>query len=1426
MDGRAKENFTRTGQRSLSAYMVVIDSCLSEAEKAKNAWSVSISERPKHISADAIRTITDLCLVSSALTAQGDVRNVRRIEKLRSLTDALIKSLAEFISRQDCEQDKVDMVLVALSNNLPNVTELDSLDQQHFAETGTLSLSLHVSKSLEKRRRQKEYTLLNDRKDIMDIDDGLDSQEGDYRVIGCQQDIIRMHLASACDCATLRASVASYAYLVACAFGSVTVNEGTSDVPSAFFHYLESLTTADLCASGPFLTDLSKSDLPFAPGDANSLIVHLGSCFLEDYGFERCEVAIGLCIEVMTGFANMWTNNNNTDLFSNVSDMYEWVINVAMKAGISSPYVQIRIADILHCLLKIKPDYGQPALPSARTSLFVLLKEGEIPVKYHVARNISDIFELFVLAKHEAIFNDVHENLPKEIEWHEGISIRLLLLTRLAAAWHTLLRRCVYHIFEAAGMITACQGHAAYCITEISQQLRLGGPSALLKLFAPQLLYSWLETQPLLSIPYMIFGYSALVEFLRDVQDEVVGQVNMRGSNEEKDTLAALLGKSRRVLLEESFGKAVAYSIAWDTCRPPSRSGSLGSSEAQIRAELGKDQYFPSAEQYHPYIAGVFFCSMQDVDHVEKALTNRPGFAAVDASLTEMKGVSSSKNALPADQQPNFPSRYIIDQLERLCRRIGKRYPDFWTPELFVYVLRMLLDTIHPAMGSLHTCSVVRRIRALIVLAGSIAESGYALEMALHSLQPLLTDGQCAEDALGVMQYLFSHGKPYLEIQLPFVTGISVSTLISLHHFLGSRQDSTTQESQHVATMTKAQAFHTWLVSYLASFRMIKSEVLGHENEERVEFKHFQSMVRAAGEVRSAGNAREGTPESTLLLLLLDDQKHGQGIMTRPMRTLALHLLCQNFEHPPPYREDVVGDDEKAQVYVPQVFQSCRQGTASAGYLQWAARLIGRAYTASGQTYYSPKMINYGTQAEDAILAPPSGSRPCIITALTDLLLSSERHEAGIAEATLRMMQARVKDNVSMKAEFEDCMSEAVAVATSLPVPDRLLGAKRWTEETVAQSSIPANMKTLRDWVRDLAISMTRAVPEDPVVSCLPHILWAVPDMAQRLFPCIIHLVLQHDMAGSQGVRITISEACHHWFVQANEDTIPYASVLLDAVLYLRKQPIPRESSPVDRDKWLDIDHIELARAASTCGMPSAALLFAETASHSGRGARRTSSVPVQADIPANLLLHIYKALDEPDAYYGVAQNPDLTSVLDRLEYEADGYKSLLFRGARLDSQMRRTGGLSPGDTGGVVKSLIDLNMNSLSHALLSDQHFRNAGSQAVDNSLYAARRLEQWDIRAPEHQVTEASVVFSTFQNINNATDISAVRNQLDAGFLRAVKTITKASSFGPREHSMIRALAVLTEMDEVLSCTSSENLRDTCDRFKVRQHWMQGAQ
>ncbi|MDA4813876.1 hypothetical protein NY538_06170, partial [Enterobacter hormaechei] len=84
------------------------------------------------------------------------------------------------------------------------------------------------------------------------------------------------------------------------------------------------------------------------------------------------------------------------------------------------------------------------------------------------------------------------------------------------------------------------------------------------------------------------------------------------------------------------------------------------------------------------------------------------------------------------------------------------------------------------------------------------------------------------------------------------------------------------------------------------------------------------------------------------------------------------------------------------------------------------------------------------------------------------------------------------------------------------------------------------------------------------------------------------------------------------------------------------------------------------------------------------RTTKRSSTAFVQPSLPAELQLSIYKNIDEPDSYYGVQQPPTLSTVLDRLDYEGDGYKGVLFRSARLDSQMRRVSHALPADSQGL----------------------------------------------------------------------------------------------------------------------------------------------
>ena len=80
-------------------------------------------------------------------------------------------------------------------------------------------------------------------------------------------------------------------------------------------------------------------------------------------------------------------------------------------------------------------------------------------------------------------------------------------------------------------------------------------------------------------------------------------------------------------------------------------------------------------------------------------------YSKAGRALEQMKNFSQSDRALPLTQQPSFKGKYLLEQIERLCRRIPQRPNDAWDPSSFALVVRMLLDNIEDALGPLHTCT-------------------------------------------------------------------------------------------------------------------------------------------------------------------------------------------------------------------------------------------------------------------------------------------------------------------------------------------------------------------------------------------------------------------------------------------------------------------------------------------------------------------------------------------------------------------------------------------------------------------------------------------------------------------------------------------------------------------------------------------------
>ncbi|KAF2466182.1 uncharacterized protein BDR25DRAFT_345757 [Lindgomyces ingoldianus] len=1407
----------------------LLEFCISELEKTRQRWRAWSKESPQGITSDMMRIITNFCIVVSAVGYLSDSDD-RRTPSLESSVDSLTQSFVSFLSRRDIEQYKVDAVLEVCTRSLPDIRQVKTLSRVSFKEAGTFLLAVYLSKTLGDRTEMKE-SFYAEEDDFMDIDETPNSQPGGG-VFNPDTEVPRHDVQAETDAAALRSSCSAYIHLIA------SLDDNLDDqldvVPTGFVEHLVSVSEAELLRSRQFVRALFSTCFQFQRTSCLRLLERLSDGLIDPCAreFNTSEVANGMVVEVLVGTILVWSPKPNDreaqDLYENAEAMYAYYIKGMEKGGVRrSPNLQKAIANFLHGLLKHQPDFSQNRKsPSVRTSLFGLLSHGEITVKYHIAERLANIFEDFILSEHDKILQDVDDNLPGDDDWIEGIAIRLLVLARLASRWHTLLRQTVYRIFATAGSVERAASHAQRCIFEVARARDLADPQALFKLFAPQIIFTWLDRKRKFSeIPFQTFNYRKLDDLLRDVESEAVGQAIMLGLKEEVGYLAQQLGTISSDILMRNIGKAAAYTLSWDTCKGFARNKSDASNAMLLRDLVGPEQYSSLIQDHFPRVLGHI---LQTVDHEErfsKTLEKRPAFTATAKALTHMTTISHSSQELDLKIEPSFSAFYLIDQLERLCRRTGGDPVRFWTPSNFTFVMRMLLDRIHPALGSIHARSIIRKVRILIALAGEVAYEGYPLHMTLQSLRPFLTDIQCAEDTLGIVQYLFEHGARYLSSQLNFVTGIGLSILISIREFLGSSQESTTQQSQHTATMNKAQMFHAWFTTYLES--LANTLASGGSNSA---VKAFKSIITAASRVRTEGNSIKGSDESRLLLEILDDVRSDRRLLNKTSREVALGLLCQNFQPALTAREDVLGSDADVVDYAPQVWESCQRSNIGDGYLLWAARVLGRTFSACGEVKRSARLSRpWSGQSHSPRASLGKSSRAAIVKNIIDLFYSDDRKEVSLAEDGVRLLISRLSSDDTYVGELQKTVPVPIGTALNLPMPEEPEPRSVVHTETLEQSAYPSQPKSVSTWIQDLAISLCQVAAQDPILGSLSRILQGIEGMAELLFPYILHLVLLQDFDGERVVRGTMSEATMSWFSNCDSTTVSYVRILIEAILYLRSQPTPKEVTRVDRDRWVEVDYLKASQAATFCGMYRSALLFAETSSGQPivkSTSRRSSILVGPPKLPVELQLSIYKNLDEPDSFYGVDRGSSLSSVLDRLDYEGDGVKSLLFRGARLDSQIRRSNAIESVDSRGMVKSLISLNMNSITHSLLSNDQFKDIGDDVVDSTLHTARKLGQWDIKAPEGNHTESSTLFKAFQSLHYASDALSARKSLNRQFLATMSYFSGRDSSSTSMKTPLRTLAVLTEADDIVTCTNPEHLLDIWDQMKGREKWMRAGE
>ena len=1379
---------------------------------------VPFSDAADHpnFSADAATVAGTVCVVAFglALTARG--RENGKSRAVRTVATKLANQLADLISRQEDPGVVADGLLTSLEG-VTYPSNLDALQNSMLFEGAVLTALQFNEEFWQGVRLARVEACVHG--DVMDFDEDFESQNSSLKGAESKSKDIEHDwlsasttplahraclIANICEVSMIRRTIADGSY-------------GSGTLPNKFIEYLTSLPIDEFLHCRPFMKVLFESGIDLDESGGSMLLEYLGQEILQPYEFERCEVSLGACLDIMTSLAGLWTDDGHPTMADLGASLYEWFIKI-LDRGICSSHVHQCLALMLQRVIKVRPDYAKGLhLESARTSLFRILEEGTIAVKFAVGMNISDVFGLFILKEHDAILDDIISSLPSERDWTEGMALRLFVVSHLGSSWSTLLRRCTYAIFETAGQVPGSVMHAAYCVQLMSKALKLSTPRKLFKLFASQIIFTWLESQTLKMVPFSIFGYHTLIALLQDVQDEITGQIVMRGRNDEAQQLVDSLLVPFDTLLERSFGKCAAYCIARDATVPPARDVQASGADVRLRKLLGKERYGRLMSERFPEVLAVLYKTIDREDNITKGFQKIEAYSTAHEAYNEMMSYSASTATPPVSQQPSFKAGHLVDEIAYLFSKSTYDPEAPWTPALYVFVFRELLNSIHQALGSLHACSVIRRIRILVSMAGETALHDYPLEVTLHSLRPFLTDTHCAEDAIGICHYLLSHGASYLQRVPSFLAGFTVSTLASMKKFLNSPQETTTQESQFVATMSKAQSFHIWLGEFADNY---SSPQLDEATE-----RSFKAVVVSARQLHDVGNARKGTYEGDLLLEILKDRRAGSILVDKASQNLILDLLCSCFEVPGSFRDDILGAEEQAAKFASAIWDTCQDRACSPEYILWVARVLGRAYGGTGtvEEAMSREVQVDQDSAFDSSLQQllDANSRKFVLNFLRNILLTDSRQDVSLAEKTLQRVVSKA-EGTELWNQCEHLFPPSLFSAlTWSPFPCPGIQPGQSKGQTLQEAVALDERSTFPTWIRRVCVALVDTAANDILLSELKPILSAVDGLPEKMFPSILHLVLLREIDKQQVTKQVFSAAIGQLFKDFTDDKAPHTRLMLRSIIYLRSQALPHEHTKAERFHWLEFDHEQAADVAMRCHMFKTALLFLEIGfSESSKIKRSRRSSGLKVDVPIELLLKIYRNIEDKDSFYGIRQPSSLPTMMDQLEYENAGFKSLSFRGAHFDSQIRHLQKPIASSEEEMVSVLDTLDLNGLSQAVLSGM--TSTGPTSTEAMLRTARKLERWDVSSAGAQTGTASTIFRAFQDIHRASDYKTVSNALDRGFSATIKSLLATKPTNASLHSALGCLAVLTEIEDIVSSQRTEQLQEAWERLERRNEWM----
>lgn len=1388
---------------------IILELLHAKMKQLVDLWESLSIEETRLITNDTVRMLATSCLIASCFITLIKPSPENCHSDLKQATAGLWLSLCSFFQRQDIEYfnaalDALAPLILPLKVPFSGDCVFDSCLFAALRELGG-TLTPFLKLLLSKNPIGGSTTAQDGPMDIDMLDDdiGPSSTSHELDLDICREDTPLLVYSTS----PLIARATTIHWLVL-----LELHEDVSlVVTSSLVDFLTTLKGADLLIWRPIFQHLFSVKPEISRTDACRLVQHFGDHCLMAQDLMRTEAAPSMCVSLVTALLPLSYFDDSDELERRMSRLLEWFSTSLVKKAMGTPRTMVRVSSLYHGIMilpSISPHDNRKG--TYRRRLIDLLANSDLRVKFHFSKLLPSIFDQLPPDDHDEVFDQTFDGFPNYPDWLEGTAVRLYLLGELASNCPSVLRRSIYRVFETAGQIPQSSQYARRCLEAVSRSLCLNGPKDIFRIFASQLLYTWLEPrdgemrQSLGSIPFTIFGYFSLKDMLLEVEDEVIGQIMLRGQNDEMEEISTILERPFVDLLASSFAKCEAYVIASSISVPPSPLSQNSGGEKQIKQLLGKNRFYELLLKSLPDIIATL---IQRVD--EPCIESLRRFSELNAvdkwELIDLK--SRSEISIPIGQQPCFRSKYLYDELAYIFKRVNIPINQMWNSSLFCYVARSLMDTIQPALGSLHACSVLRKLKMLLCISDDVAFEGYGSPMILHFLRPYLTDERCRGDALGMFWYIYENRRKGSLLGTSFEIGLSISSLALLRASIIPPTTSVARQTGTISSSPDLIKFLQWFPSHLLSF---SREVCGGDEATMI---FFEKLVYLTKDSEGRGRSHIQTAAGKLLLLLLEDQASSEPIVVDPAKEQLFNLLGHGFQREPQPHMDILGTDDKAIAYASNAWRCCPENGSAIPYKLWVARAIGRAYASSGQLDESllrEHKERYHTVDYDYhILA----SKIAIVKALCDTLMSNDPIHVGLAERTLQSIVQRLRKNPT-HFKCQEAMPEVVVRSFDwghYTCPGVSLTR---AEQNSLHSGIRWNPRmSVSEWARELAICLCQTKSNDAVVGCLPKVLYHVPNLAEEMLPYIIHETLLS--SGDGKARNRLSAVFNQVFESEMKEAIPHIELIIKCIIYLRYQAYPKESNTDDRDFWLDIDYHLAASAAERCNMRKTALLFIEIySSHLEKSSRRrlTGASPI---IKGDLLERIFRSIDDPDLPYGIEKKLSPQAIIDTLSLDGSSTQKLSFLTASHDAGVRLSESLDTVNQLELVETLNELNFQGIASDLLASKD-STSEQAALSTALY----LQQWDIPVSSTNTTPIASVFKALKCLNTYHDEKTIFSAIDDSLLSITDRLASTHSLAELKQCMC-SLANLTEIDEIVS-TDSERIREQWERIRSRNHWL----